>query len=124
MKILLIDDDATSIKRLTCLLEALNHICKAFTVPQQAIDEYRHSSYDVVITDMLMPEINGLEVLRHVRSINPKAKAIIVTGQIDIEIVMDDPSIIVSAIPVLPSLLQMRTGMIRALLCLLSYASP
>jgi DNA-binding NtrC family response regulator len=88
MKILLIDDDVTSVKRLAFLLEAVGHCCKAFTVPKQAVEAYRRNIYDVVITDVLMPGMSGLEVLQEIRSINPDAKVIVVTGQMDTEIII------------------------------------
>jgi len=86
MKILMIDDDEVSTKSLASFLEMGNHCCQAFTVPQQAIEVYRQNAYDVVITDMIMPGMNGLKVLQQVRSINPDAKVIIVTGHLDVEI--------------------------------------
>jgi two-component system response regulator AtoC len=88
MKILLIDDDEVSIKSLASFLEMASHCCRAFTVPEQAIEEYRRNAYDVVITDMIMPGANGLEALRQVRAINPGAKVIIVTGHLDAEILI------------------------------------
>jgi DNA-binding NtrC family response regulator len=88
MKILLIDDDEVSIKSLASFLEMIKHCCQAFTVPQQAIEAYRRNAYDVVITDMIMPGMNGLEVLQQVRSINPDAKTIIITGHVDAEIII------------------------------------
>ena len=88
MKILLIDDDEVSIKSLSSFLGMDNHCCQAFTVPQQAIEAYRRNAYDVVITDMIMPGMNGLEVLQRVRSINPDARVIIVTGHMDLGIII------------------------------------
>ncbi len=88
MKILLIDDDEVSIKSLSSFLDMANHCCQAFTVSQQAVEAYRWNAYDVVITDMIMPGLNGLEVLQRVRSINPDAKVIIVTGHLDLGIII------------------------------------
>ena len=88
MKILLIDDDETGMKRLASFLGMANHSCQTFAFPQQALEAYGRNAYDIVITDMLMPGINGLGVLQRVRSINPDAKVIIVTGHMDIEIII------------------------------------
>jgi purine-binding chemotaxis protein CheW len=88
MKILLIDDDEVSLKRLASFLKMDRHCCSAFTAPQQAIEAYRQNDYDVVITDMIMPNMTGLEVLQRIRSLNPDAKVIIVTGQMDVGIIV------------------------------------
>jgi DNA-binding NtrC family response regulator len=88
MKILLIDDDEVSIKNLASFLGMANNCCQAFTVPEQAIEAYRRNAYDVVITDMIMPGMNGLEVLQRVRSINPDAKVIVVTGHMDLGVII------------------------------------
>jgi two-component system C4-dicarboxylate transport response regulator DctD len=87
MKILLIDDDEASVKSLSSFLGMANHCCQAFTIPEQAIAAYRRNAYDVVITDMVMPGMNGLEVLQRIRSINPDVRVIIVTGHLDIGII-------------------------------------
>jgi len=88
MKILLIDDDEINVKSLASFLEVGNHRCQVFTAPQQAMEEYRRNAYDVVITDMIMPGMNGLEVLQQARSVNPGARVIVVTGHIEAEIII------------------------------------
>jgi DNA-binding NtrC family response regulator len=48
-------------------------------------DRLRQRSYRVVLIDMKLPDGNGTEVLRMVRSENPEARALIITGHVDID---------------------------------------
>ncbi len=80
MNILLIDDDIDCLDGLVTALEPTGYRCDKFTVPEEAMEAYRQNQYDIVITDMKMPGMNGIEVLKHVRTIDPAARVIIVTG--------------------------------------------
>ena len=85
MNILLIDDDPGSLDCLQSALELYGYNCKAFTLPVEAVEEYQKNAYDVVITDMRMPLMNGIQVLKKIRSINGEAKVIIITAYGDVE---------------------------------------
>lgn len=85
MFILLIDDDADCLDGLVTVLEPAGHRCDAFTVPEKALEAYRQKQYDAVITDLKMPGLNGIDVLKEVRALNNGAKVIIATGYGDVE---------------------------------------
>ncbi len=85
MNILLIDDDADCLDGLATVLEPAGHQCCLFTVPEQALAVYQHKQFDVVITDMKMPGLSGIDVLKRARAMNPEAKVIIATGYGDVE---------------------------------------
>lgn len=51
-----------------------------FTDPEQAVAAYAVQRHDLVITDLKMPGMNGLQVLQAIRLINPTAKVIICSG--------------------------------------------
>ncbi|NSW92744.1 MAG: response regulator [Firmicutes bacterium] len=88
MNILLVDDDADCLDGLVTVLEPAGHQCDMFTVPEKALESYQQKQYDTVITDLKMPGLSGIEVLKKVRSINPEAKVIITTGYGDAETVI------------------------------------
>lgn len=46
----------------------------------QAIEEAQQSPFDIVLIDLKMPGINGLETLKRIKSLKPDIKAIIMTG--------------------------------------------
>lgn len=81
----MIDDNEECLSILAEFLEQAEHNCDCLSIPERAAEKYSQQSYDVVITDLVMPGMNGLEVLEAIRSINNDAKVIIVTGSGDME---------------------------------------
>ena len=77
MEVLLVDDDAGSLRGMKLALNMLNHICDAFVDPAEAVKTYARKSYDLVITDINMPIISGLALARMIRGINSGAKIIL-----------------------------------------------
>ncbi len=87
MNILLIDDELDSFNSLVAAVEPAGNKCKKFNCPVQALETYRQHQdlYGVVITDMKMPGMNGIEFLKQARTLNPEARVIIITGYGDVE---------------------------------------
>lgn len=85
MNILLVDDDPDCLEELAGILAPAGHQFEMFTVPEKALVCYGQKQYDMVITDMKMPRLSGIDVLKKVLSINPKAVVVIITGFAEIE---------------------------------------
>lgn len=87
MNILIIDDDSGCLDSLSSSLQLYSHNCEAHTNAVKAIEIYREnpSRFDLVITDMKMPVMSGIEVLQKALQINKDAKVIIITAYGDIE---------------------------------------
>lgn len=88
MNILLVDDDVDCLDGLVTVFEPAGHRCDKFTVPEEAVEAFRKNPYDVVITDIKMPGINGIEVIKRIQLLNRKARVIVVTGYSDEETVV------------------------------------
>ncbi len=80
MNILLVDDDIDCLDDLVTILIPAGHQYEMFTVPEKALESYQQKQYDMVITDMKMPRLSGIDVLKKVLSKNPKAVVVMVTG--------------------------------------------
>ena len=78
-RILLVDDDAGIVDYLSIALRDQGHIEHAFT-GEEALDCLQHASYDVILTDLKMPGMGGIELLRRVHEIRPDTRVIIMTG--------------------------------------------
>jgi CheY-like chemotaxis protein len=78
-RILLVDDDAGVVDYLTVALRDQGHIEHAFS-GEQALDCLQHTSYDVILTDLKMPGMGGIELLRKVHETRPEVRVIIMTG--------------------------------------------
>ncbi len=79
-KILLLDDEASLIKWLSYALEQKGYTVFATTDPKDALAEIRHQKFDLIISDIKMPEIGGFEFLRKVRCIYPTVPFIFITA--------------------------------------------
>jgi len=83
--ILLIDDDNLVLTTLSKLLENAGHQVSAFTSAKAAIDAASMEDFDLVITDIRMPEVDGIQVIRYIREIRsskgkPAMREILMTG--------------------------------------------
>jgi len=85
LKILIVDDDKNLLSVLKTILAEENHDISTSSDGQTAIDLFRKTKFDLVITDLMMPGTNGLEVLREVRKIDPDILVILITGFASLE---------------------------------------
>ena len=81
-RILMVDDEAVLMGMYQRLLKALKYEGTVVTSPEEAISLVRKNPalYDLVITDLTMPGMNGLEVAREIREIRANLPIILVTG--------------------------------------------
>jgi len=84
--IVLVDDEdmvVTSIKSLLTL-ETDYHV-EGFTRPADALEFIKSNRVDVVVSDYLMPDMDGISLLAQVKEIQPEATRILLTGYADKE---------------------------------------
>ena len=79
MNILIVDDESTI--RETCASVAQQTGMKAFTVAtaEEALDVLEHSAIDIVLTDLKLPQTNGVELLRLVHDLHPEVAVVVLT---------------------------------------------
>lgn len=84
--VLLVDDEeivTTSISAL--LMLETDYDVLVFNSPIEALEEMRHEEIDLVISDYLMPDMNGVEFLMEMKKLQPEAIRIILTAYADKE---------------------------------------
>ena len=79
-RILVLDDIPEAVFLLQEILRPQGHEVIGFTDEEQAIAYARSNTLDLLILDIKLKKMNGIEVLEEIRKINPSAKAIILTG--------------------------------------------
>jgi two-component system cell cycle response regulator DivK len=67
-RILIVEDNALNIKLFCDLLEAHGHATRAVTDSRQALEEAQEFGPDLVITDIQLPHVSGLELIRMFRA--------------------------------------------------------
>lgn len=78
--IVIIDDEAVALKRLRRILEKEDYRVAAFTSPRRALAHLENTPCDLVISDIKMPELNGLELMAKIRARFPGVEIILMTG--------------------------------------------
>jgi two-component system, NtrC family, response regulator PilR len=79
-KILLVDDEPSILSVLTTLLRKQNHEVTPANGGEAAIQLIRTQSFDLILTDIRMEPVNGLEVLQIARQEAPQTAVILLTG--------------------------------------------
>lgn len=78
--VLLIDDDPFYCRIIEQKLSDAGFTVVSAQTAGEGIARYRELSPDLVITDMVMPEMGGAEVIRNIRAIDKRARIIAVSG--------------------------------------------
>lgn len=88
MRVVLVDDEAMVLKSVEAALAEYGFKVTPFKEPQKALDWIAANGADIVITDIRMPQLDGFDVLKKVKEIDPNCDVIFITahGQMDIAI--------------------------------------
>ena len=86
LKIMLIDDENIVGKRLKPALEKTGDIVETFEEGEKALTRFDENPFDIVITDIRMENIDGIEILEQVLAKSGRTKVIIITGYATVEI--------------------------------------
>lgn len=86
-KVWLIDDDQTLLEMTTAILNSAGMEVHPFSDPEKAINSFEKGCADLLITDIQMPVMNGVEVLKHIEKKNGgQIKSIAISGSDTVKI--------------------------------------
>ena len=80
LDVLLLDDEPIVGKRLKPALAKVGCEVEVFQDPKEALERIGQKEFDIVVTDIRMDEIDGMQVLEHVIKKSPRTKVIMITG--------------------------------------------
>jgi DNA-binding NtrC family response regulator len=80
MSAILVVDDDEAIRDILYDLLSENHLCHVAATAERALEWLATDVYDVVLTDISMPGLSGIELLGHVRQNQPQTPVIIISG--------------------------------------------
>jgi DNA-binding NtrC family response regulator len=84
-KVLVIDDEDIVLKSVNKILSEENYEVDVSSSGRQGIDRAIERSYDVVLSDIRMPDIGGMRVLRDIKRAKPSLAVIMITGYASVQ---------------------------------------
>ena len=79
-KILIVDDDKAHLSMLQTVLKSFNHSIECVTDGKDAIHAAEENPYDLILMDVRMANIGGMEALKKIKGFNPSIPIIIMTA--------------------------------------------
>ena len=67
MRVLLIEDDTSAAKSIELMLRSEGYVCDSTDLGEDGLDIGKIYDYDPIVLDLMLPDIDGLEVLRRLR---------------------------------------------------------
>jgi signal transduction histidine kinase len=83
------DDDVATLKTISAGLEDMGYRVTTAANGQEALALLRKKAFNIVIVDIRLPDISGLEILETAKELNPEAAVIMITGHASIETAVD-----------------------------------
>jgi DNA-binding NtrC family response regulator len=85
LRLAVIDDEPLALKQLRRILSRRGYAVEVFDDPVAALKHIDQAHVDIVLTDLRMPRVGGMDVLRHVKARQPQAEVILITGYASID---------------------------------------
>ncbi len=79
-KIILAEDDDDMRRFLVKALEKAGHQVQSFGEGASAFEEIKQTTFDLLLTDIVMPEMDGIELARRASELDPALKIMFITG--------------------------------------------
>ena len=80
MRVLLVEDDAAISKSIELMLKSEGFVCDTTDLGEDGLEIGKIYDYDIIILDLMLPDIDGYEVLRRLRAARVKTPILILSG--------------------------------------------
>src|SRR5271163_882713 len=80
MRILLVEDDLTAARAMSLMLKGAGAVVDHSDTGEEALELSRHYEYDIVLLDLILPDIEGFEVVRRMRIARNDTPVLILSG--------------------------------------------
>lgn len=89
MRVLVVDDDPTALKGLSRILKGEGYSVETVDSGKEALQKAEEDNFDIVLSDIRMPEIDGMELLKKLRKISPETAVVMITAYGSIQNAVD-----------------------------------
>ena len=79
-RIIFVDDDPNAGELMLRFSEEASYSCTVFRLPRMALEHFKKEGADLIVSDLRMPKMTGVELLHEVRQHTPDIPFIIITG--------------------------------------------
>jgi len=80
VEVFVVDDEKTSLELIEAFVRRIGHPVRSFADPHQALEAIREQPPKILVTDMVMPELSGVDLAKAARAADPDLGIILVTG--------------------------------------------
>ncbi len=80
MRVLLVEDDTATAKSIELMLKSEGYICDSTDLGEDGLEIGKLYDYDIIILDLMLPDIDGYEVLRRLRAARVNTPILILSG--------------------------------------------
>ncbi|WP_243438438.1 response regulator [Fundidesulfovibrio soli] len=87
-RVLVIDDEKPTLAMFELLLQAMGYEPSVAESGEQGLEIFARGDFPIVLTDIKMPGIDGLEVLSRIKAMRPETEIIVITGHGDVELAL------------------------------------
>jgi DNA-binding NtrC family response regulator len=84
-QILLVEDEAPNREALALLLKKAGYEIQTAASGEEAFERLNKAAFDIVVTDLFLPGINGMEILKRVKKESPETHVLMITGNASAE---------------------------------------
>lgn len=85
MRVLVIEDDQATAKTIQISLQSEGFVCDTTGVGEDGLEIARHYDYDLLILDLVLPDMDGYEILRRLRAVHVTTPVLILSGLSEID---------------------------------------
>ncbi len=86
-KIVVVDDNEMTGELLIFFLSQRGYVVTSFSNPKKALEYLKTNLVNLMITDIQMPEMNGIELIKKAQELNPNLPIIAISGSFNIKII-------------------------------------
>lgn len=88
-RIIFVDDDPNAGELMLRFSEEASYSCTVFRLPEMALEHFKKEGADLIVSDLRMPKMTGVELLQAVREHTPDVPFIIITGYANVDDAID-----------------------------------